>query len=211
VGILALSAFLALVWVILLKHQVRQQTQLVQQRLMSEAALKREYQELIDSHGDGMGMVDSGEVIKRANPAADEIFGVPTGGLVSRNRKEFTDPQEYARVLAQTGERKKGKGASYEMNIIRPNGERRRILVTVTPRFGTSGDFQCSFGMFRDITEYKQVEDMRIAKEAAEAANRAKSEFLANMSHELRTPLNNIIGYSEMLLEEHQRPILFIN
>ncbi len=43
---------------------------------------------------------------------------------------------------------------------------------------------------------------MRIARDAAEAADRAKGLFLANMSHELRTPLNAIIGYSEMLKEE---------
>ncbi|MBW2153246.1 MAG: HAMP domain-containing protein, partial [Deltaproteobacteria bacterium] len=43
----------------------------------------------------------------------------------------------------------------------------------------------------------------RIKKEAAEAANRAKSEFLANMSHELRTPLNHIIGFTELVLDDH--------
>ena len=40
-----------------------------------------------------------------------------------------------------------------------------------------------------------------MAKEAAEAANRAKSEFLANMSHEIRTPMNGIIGMTELALD----------
>ncbi len=43
----------------------------------------------------------------------------------------------------------------------------------------------------------------RKAKEVAERASQAKSEFLANMSHELRTPLNHIIGFNELVLDQH--------
>ncbi len=45
-------------------------------------------------------------------------------------------------------------------------------------------------------------DEITIARDRAEEANRSKSTFLANMSHELRTPLNAIIGYSEMLEED---------
>ena len=48
---------------------------------------------------------------------------------------------------------------------------------------------------------------MRVAKEEAEAANRAKSEFLANMSHELRTPLNAIIGFADVINKEMMGPL----
>ena len=54
-----------------------------------------------------------------------------------------------------------------------------------------------------DVTERRRAEEeVALAKETAEAANRTKSLFLANVSHELRTPLNAILGYSEMLQEE---------
>lgn len=63
----------------------------------------------------------------------------------------------------------------------------------------------------------RQAEDLKYAKEIADAANRSKSEFLANMSHELRTPLNAILGFAQLMMgdrnltSEHQHFIEIVN
>lgn len=82
-----------------------------------------------------------------------------------------------------------------------PSGEVRWLRSSARPQRLEDGGIRWS-GLTNDVTERRQAaEELRAAKEAAEAADRAKSRFLANVSHDLRTPLNAVIGMCELLLK----------
>ena len=54
--------------------------------------------------------------------------------------------------------------------------------------------------------DIKMIEQLNLAKEQSEKANKAKTEFLSSMSHEIRTPLNAIVGFSQTLVEDETVP-----
>jgi len=127
-----------------------------------EIALKdseEKYRALIESQAVGISEIDRQERFIFANQAAHDIFGVPPGELIGRSLEEFTDEENYAMILGQTKLRETGKQSTYDVEIIRPDREKRILRVTASPKLDKEGKLTAVMAVFSNITERKRAEE----------------------------------------------------
>ena len=153
----------------------------------------------------------------RVNDKLCDIVGYAREELLERSFVEITHPdflpanlELYARLW-----RSEIPSFTAEKRYIRKDGSVVWCEVTFSLQCDATGAPVYAIAVIEDVSDRKRLEaELRLAKEAAEAANRAKDEFLANVSHEIRTPFGAILGMTELVLEtplnEDQRECLEI-
>jgi signal transduction histidine kinase len=157
----------------------------------------------------GVILWDADKRLRTSNGIVTKLLGYPPGLLVPGQSEAVVLEDMLARGHFGAGEQARAQ-ADMLANLDRSKPYRRQLVTPANRVLDTRSDPTPGGGWvttFTDVTEAEAVQnELRRAKEVAEAANQAKSRFLATMSHELRTPLNVVIGFSDALLHESANP-----
>jgi len=209
-------------------HQVEleMQNETLRQKQTELETMRDRYVDLYDFAPVGYFMLDSTGMIEELNLTVGRLMGLERKDLLQRRFASLLIPEDQDRFRELLlGLMEQDATRRIELSVQRRDGTVFQAQLDCAIKKAGAGGTVIRIAL-TDITERKQAEtelnqyrhhleqlvaartadleaanqSLTLAKNAAEAANRAKSAFLSNMSHELRTPMNGVMGMIELAL-----------
>jgi hypothetical protein len=135
-------------------------------------------------------------IVRTWNRGAEHIFGYTAGEIIGQPNNILVPPdrrEEEPRILELL--KADQRVDHFETTRIAQSGRNVDVAVTISPIKDVGGRMIAFSTSTRDITAQKTMQrELHLAKESAEAANKAKDHFLSVLSHELRTPLTPVLA-----------------
>ncbi|WP_234035837.1 PAS domain S-box protein [Ectopseudomonas mendocina] len=177
--------------------------------LLDQTETKRrnaEYEGKVTAISKAMALIEfdlDGNILD-INDNALALFGYERDEVIGHHHAMFCYPDQVASDTYRQGwaDLRAGQFRTGEYRRKGKDGREVWIQASYNPILNTDGKPFKVVKLATDLTPRRLMEqELRAARDRAEAAAAARSSFLANMSHEIRTPMNAIIGFTDLLLE----------
>ncbi|MDD0972829.1 transporter substrate-binding domain-containing protein [Pseudomonas fontis] len=208
-AVAAIALLLALLWVAYLRGMIRKR-EAIQRALNDQMEFMRV---LVDGTPHPIYVRDRQGRLLSCNHAYLEVFGVQRDQVVGRTvlnveaLDSIPEAQHYHDDYMKVMEL--GLPRITDRKLTLPNRKVLTIYHWMLPYRDGAGEVVGMIAGWVDVSERQRlVEQLQVAKNQADDANRAKTTFLATMSHEIRTPMNAVLGMLELAMKKAEQGML---
>ncbi|MHA2306330.1 MAG: PAS domain-containing sensor histidine kinase [Candidatus Hodarchaeales archaeon] len=185
-------------------QDITERTLAIETLKLSEESTKQTYKILVETMDAGVLLQDVEGRITFINPNLLDLLGVRQEEILGKKWDDLIGihidfkEEELTKIDKHTELRLLGASSSYEIEIIKQNGQKIPVLINASPFLDDKGEFNGVLLVVTDITEQKKLQKLQ-------------ERFVAITSHELRTPLTVIKGYIDFIQSHPQLPSIEIN